>query len=169
MGGGVTCINTDSLFAHNFASSNTGSSKGGAISGRLDVKVTNNKTHFINNSANYGGAMYVRNRGSCINIDSVYKDNSGLSGGGAIYIRYDVELINTGTRFISNVGERGAAIYLAYDGSCINTDCIFEDNFSPGYGGAMALWNGVKCTNVNCTFTNNKGENIADMALKICY
>ncbi len=157
---GTTCINTDTIFAHNYASSITRSSNGGAIHGRSDIKIINNRTHFINNSANYGGAMYVRNRASCINIDSVYSDNSGLSGGGAIYIRYNVELKNTGTRFISNIGERGAAIYLAYDGSCINTDCIFEDNFSPGYGGAMALWNGVKCTIVNCTFTKNKGEDI---------
>ncbi len=97
MVGGATCVNTDSIFAHNFASSNTGSSTGGAIHGRHDVEITNSRSNFINNSANYGGAIYIKTKGSCTNIDSFYVDNSAPSGGGAIYIRYYVTLINTRT------------------------------------------------------------------------
>ncbi len=56
----------------------------------------------------YGGAIFMRDQATCVNIESLYVGNSA-SEGGAIYCRYDVELVNTASRFINNTGTESCA------------------------------------------------------------
>ncbi len=177
----VACINTDCTFLDNSASKS-----GGSIYGRNDVEVINSETRFISNRGQWGGVTYIRDHVSCINTDSTFQNNSASEQGGVIYGRNDVKIINTNssfqnnsasdtggairgyidieviniaTRFINNraISGHGGAFSNTVRGKYINTGCIFTKNQAGQAGGVMGFWQGVNCTMIDSSFTENTG------------
>ena len=125
------------------------------------VSCMNMDSIFRYNSASlYGGVIYMRYQAICINTDSIYVDNLGSKGGGAIYIRYDIELINTASKFINNTAEQGGSINIGYQATSLTTRCLFQNNFASKAGGAMVLWYGVNFTTFDSNFTQNRGKHV---------
>ncbi len=77
--------------------------------------------------------------------------------GGALYMDFDVEVINHKTNFIQNEAQRGAALYMIGRVHSVNTDCDFLSNYAVLNGGSMYIWDGVNCSNINCNFIQNIG------------
>ncbi len=102
--GSITSINCTFLHNHGY----TGVMR--VIDG---VNVTNKATLFLSNTGQYGGAIYMRDWGMCVNTDSHFKDNTGQYGG-SIFI-----------------------IFIHDQVSCINTNCSFHHNFASVSGGAI--------------------------------
>ena len=147
------CTNTASHFLDNSASD-----KGGAIYPYTDVKILNNATIFRNNTGKWGGAIRMEKRGNCTNIDCSFLENSAFGGGGGIYGWTHIELINSGTRFLTNTGKDGGAIYIGDHATCINTDCTFQSNSASKEGGAIYGWIEVEIINNGTRFINNRAD-----------
>ncbi len=120
----VTINNKGCIFQYNSAENGNG----GVIHGQNNIEIINTETKYIKNNGELGGAIYLRDQSSCINANSLYMDNyaslvassdesvDDLSGGGAIYCRFDVKIVNNGTIFINNrvlisPGEGGAIFF----------------------------------------------------------
>ncbi len=168
MGGAIylreqsSCINTHSLYLDNYASlddSLDDLSGGGAIYCRFDAEIINNGTMFINNRVlifpGEGGAIFLRDRASCTNINSTFQENSAPDDGGAIFGKYDVDVINIGTRSINNTAPWGGAIYMRDRVTCMNIDSIFQYNSASQSGGAIRGIYDIEVINNATRFINN--------------
>ena len=117
---------------------------------------------FINNTANYGGAIYSSwtygNKYVCLN--STFINNTAIEGGaiywGDAFDEFDV----TGSSFISNYAKEygGAIYYCDYINSNI-TDSIFRDNVASIDGGAIYFCPDAYVTANNTIFENNIPNN----------
>ncbi len=170
----VTCWNIDSMFTNNtggdavlnmlydtYASNinctyifNEGMA--GAINSRYDFELINRRTRFISNIGEWSGVIYMSFRGTCINIDTSFLDNTASIYGGGLFGYTDVQVINNRSKYIGNTGGAGG-IMLWTRGTCRNTDSIFADNYFTFYGGAMYVIYDGSVTNINCTFIENEG------------
>ena len=104
---------------------------------------------FINNFAEDGGAIGFSDGGSVINCTFV--NNHASEKGGAIH-KNDYGIYNfTKCKFLNNSAEDGAAISSSYC-SCYIEDCMFYDNSANE--GTIAHGNSAK----NCIFANNSGR-----------
>ncbi len=81
--------------------------------------------------------MYALYSSTIKNIQSLFQYNSAQAGYGIIYSRYNVDIMNTTCRFISNMAQFGGAIYIKDGGTAINTDCDFIDNYALSDGGGI--------------------------------
>ena len=113
-----TTIGNNAVFRNNTLT-NTGTDEnavGGAIFIENDEKGTSNFTlgtnsYFENNSANEGGAVYLKDAITAeIGSGATFVNNSATKTGGALYTMSDVNL--TDASFVNNTaGEQGGAIY----------------------------------------------------------
>lgn len=151
----------DSLFSDNRTTAVDG--EGGAIQiwfARLDAE----RTQFVGNQANQGGALALRGAGDDYArlIDSEFRENRAFGDGGAIVLYDGAVAGGADVRFIGNRADSGAALSLRGGAtgagtprSVLNralfTDCTFEENVAdnaggvafvfgppPGFGGALA-------------------------------
>ena len=129
---------------------------GGAIYFNNYANVTNSK--FINNSANFGGAVdfeadsYVEN---CI-----FENNFAKYLGGAVFSSKHTNILNS--TFAKNEAGDGGGIYFFSKGLVENS--LFEKNNAIGYGGAITNEGEVIVRNSN--FINNTGEYSGAIFLK---
>ena len=121
-------VNISLFTIHNGVSSFSG----GAIDNYGTVTVNSNT--FINNSAQYGGAIFNA-YGSTLNvIESTFIDNRGFFGGGAIYDAEGTSTVTDST-FTNNLAGYGGAIYTY--GTVTVSDSTFTGNNATNYGGAI--------------------------------
>ncbi len=172
----VSATNINSTFNDNYGWA-------GVLFGTNEIEIINNESSFSRNRGVQGGAIHVTDRATIANTDSSYVNNTASSQGGALYARFDVNIVNTKTTFIGQIGQYGGAIYMRDRGSCTNNgsifitnragdgaalhlahqtictniDTMFLDNFGSATGGVITFWHGVNISNTNCNFTQNKG------------
>ena len=124
---------------------NNHAGRGGAIYCYRTTKIYN--AQLIGNaSSTFGGAIYMPNStgaylylgGENSHSDSnvLFKENTAVSGGGAIYARHKLE--GQDAQFVSNTvtGGNGGAIY-GGEMELILTDCVFDGNAATKHGGAV--------------------------------
>lgn len=124
---------------------------GGAVTFYKNGSVEN--CNFINNSASYGGAIYLA-EGAESNIEkSAFNGNYADNAGGAIFIVSNATL--DACNFTDNHAWSGGALYFQCNGTVKNL--IFTNNSANLTGGAVAFeFNGVVN---NSVFTNNNAQN----------
>jgi len=182
-GGVITCINSDlvisnSKFIYCFMPSNT---EGGALHiHKSDVKV--DSCHFINCSADRGGAIYFNKSESCVINNCFFENCASESSGGAIFSSGSIIEISGDSRFEQCSSLSGGGIYIesssfvfvekcefnkCHGSALVSNDshlsangCTFsycaEDN---GHGGAMLIKNST-VTLQSSNFINCEAGNI---------
>ncbi|MDO4570726.1 MAG: hypothetical protein Q4D38_10105, partial [Planctomycetia bacterium] len=110
----------------------------------------NGDFQFINNSANWGGAIYALEKVT-LSGTSEFSNNSASDEGGAIY-SYTVMLSGTNT-FSRNKATSGGAIWTG-DMTLSGTN-TFTGNLTSDNGGAISANNAVTLSGGTNTFTNN--------------
>ncbi len=145
------CINTECSFLNNAVSH-----EGGNIYGWKNIEVINTRSRFHGNTGQWGGAIYMQDKGRCTNTNCIFQDNYVSLYGGAIYGWKDIEIITTGTRFLSNTAEYGGAIYIQEQGRCTNTNCTFLNNSVTVEGGALYGWKDIEIITTGSRFINNR-------------
>lgn len=138
---------------------------------------------FINNTAEYGGAIFM-NEGTLHIVNSTFINNTAYNFGGAISAVYAVSSRIEDTKFINDnsINDAGGALYLykstlsAFNMSVINCSATFGaaitslnsttalsrftaiNNTAKYEGGAIYhIYNGISI--INSTFTNNSARN----------
>ena len=108
---------------------------------------------FINNTAGYGGAIYM-SEGYMSISNSWFINNTAYSYGGAIAALYETDVNITNTRFINDksVKDAGGAIYLLYSNFYSNNMSVA--NCSGTFGGAIASL----ASNVDLKYLNATGN-----------
>lgn len=134
-GGAVYMLSSDVMIKNTRFESNStgitaGSSKGGAVYVH-NSEATFKDILFQNNQSLVAGAMYSDNASIDI-LDCIFKLNTSLAGGGAF------------------VGHKSGV--LTFD------DCLFEDNYANGSGGAIAFLEAIWARLRNCTIQYNTSE-----------
>ncbi len=112
------------------------------------------------NSGYYGGGLYI-NYSDAIVTDCIFINNSAAAGGAMAF--NNGRVIFTRCSFIRNAtGDEGngGAVYLNGCGTCRSMygafiDCIFVDNYTDGYGGAIYNTSVSMATCINCLFVGN--------------
>ena len=113
-------------------------------------------TVFANNSGGYAGALYIHNNGSITNVNCTFRHNDGYTG--AMYVRNSADVMNNETRFFSNTGRKlGGSILLYNHVTCENTNSNFQHN-SADEGGVIFGRKDVQIINTQTKFTNNTGQ-----------
>ncbi|MBL7793390.1 MAG: hypothetical protein JNK77_13760 [Saprospiraceae bacterium] len=127
---------------------------------------------FVLNTARLGGGIYCYGVGGNrwadpVITDCVFERNYAVTYGGAIYKEGDSPIgggfIMRNCRFIENIGlNNGGAIMLKDPSFYLElTDCIFENNFAYGSGGAIFYetfsQEALLLIN-NCDFYSNRGD-----------
>ncbi len=180
-GGGVIRQNINSELTVRdcvFRNNNAGPRAGGAISagddsGTHTTKLTIERTKFVGNKGEYGGAVWAGGMSVSI-IDSTFQDNVATSAGGAVFIltTHAAEIGSvTGSTFTNNSAGltppegNAAALVLGGPGVLSAVSSEFSDNHAGGYG---ALWiNGAASTVDHCTFRRNKATVASGGALVV--
>jgi predicted outer membrane repeat protein len=159
-------LNSDyfKVFVENSNFSNNATSfGGGAIFTNLgDLVVTN--TVFLNNSAPYGGAIYVQGYGAKLKlVNDYFEGNVASDKGGAIFSQGQAQLNsdNTwlGTTFFNNRAGDGGAFFSGYNGKLLIENTTFISNSATtGNAGAVTSYRG-NITIRQSTFNQNKALN----------
>ena len=123
-----------------YYSKETGDSSavGGAIN-ILAANATIKNTHFKNNTANLGGAIYVGTDKGNTNIDnSEFTANTAYEHGGAINLHASGVSVNN-TKFTDNVAHEGGAMYVSGEGftNFVLNSVFTGNNATNGHGGAI--------------------------------
>ncbi|WP_458405217.1 Ig-like domain repeat protein, partial [Methanobrevibacter sp.] len=152
--GSDNCIINNSYFTGNHIINETGG-HGGAIDVVADYATIIN-SNFTQNSAFYGGAIWVGSQSGTTNItNDIFTSNEANLDGGAINIRAsDVNIVD-GQFFKNIAGRSGGAIYVGGNGTT-NTiyNSVFEKNTAESYGGAID-WFGSQGIITYTNFTDN--------------
>jgi len=112
------------------------------------------------NGGYHGGGLYI-DYSDAIVTDCIFASNSASVGGAMAF--NNGRVIFTRCSFIRNAtGDegQGGAVYLNGCGTCRSMyaafiDCIFLDNYSDGYGGAIYNTSVSMATCINCLFVGN--------------
>jgi len=119
-------INNDILAT--IFNSNIANNSGGAIN--IDGKSTDNyfRGYFVNNSAQYGGAILFGNDVEYLSMSNVdFIDNNNAIGGGAIYFKNKIsDSIIDNSKFINNKARSGGAIFFENN---VNGVILLKDSF----------------------------------------
>lgn len=145
-------------------------SKGGAVFA-YNANVTIRDSTFINNTANYGGAIYVNkdsDKNAFLDVNNTkFIRNVGTTYhalGGAIYL-FTADMLVNNSAFINNTavesnpklgeihGGAAGAIYSRSNKYSTVTNCNFTGNQAHYWGGAIRSNIGMNVT--NCNFVNN--------------
>jgi len=158
LGGGVYCPNSSPLivnciFENNYSGSNGSyAGKGGAVAG-FGSSLILRDCIFDNNTARYGGAVYLDGSVADKSID-----NLNFRGISNPYIESCIFKSNS-TRISTSSGH-GGAIYITYDDISLNIEkCVFYNNNST-IGGGIQCGGDANVYITNCTFAFNLSGNI---------
>lgn len=156
----VTFVSSTIISKVNFTAVNTvfrdsSSTNGGAI--RSNGNVNLDSCSFINNTAKFGGAIYIK--GGVLNIsNSEFINNSAtLFGGAIISISSNSSLSNMSFKN-NKAGYYGGAIYSLY--SLFNLTNSYLDNNSAKEGGALFIDDADSCHIYLNTFSNNNASTV---------
>ena len=125
---------TDLTLANGLASGSGSAAWGGAILnyGRLSV----NESNFVNNAAQYGGAIENEDGGTVVIANGAFSGNSAAKGGGAIFNENtDTSFTVTASQFSGNSAEDGGAI--SNIGVASVSGSQFDENSASADGGAI--------------------------------
>ena len=132
---------------------------GGAIQWKGDLEVTDCRFEKNQGGAILSGRDNLSGRGNTTIVNSTFEENqSGNAAGAAIQLTQNVGCTITGSDFLgnaTNTNRMGGAVYVDH-GTLDITDCTFKGN-SAGFGGAIAVADGVKLTignNTDCLDNN---------------
>ena len=137
---------TNTIFAHGFGRNpdSYGNNFGGAIycphySGYTSAVTINNCT-FLDNYAEYGGAIYM-DGGSLDIIDTMFINNFAYNFGGTIATEYGTKVTVSRSKFYNSysMADAGGAIYVR--GSELKLNNVEITNSSATFGGAVASLN----------------------------
>lgn len=117
----------------------------------IDTCLTVSGCRFVENAATFGGAMYLQNSHPMI-VDSIFRENTGLDSGGAIWVDASSSPQIMRSVFSNNSAPEGGGVYAVGDVSLAN--CVFSGNSALTYGGGMNAMDGT-ATLSNCTFSQN--------------
>ena len=138
---------------------NTAGNAGGALYVRNHFEATN--AQFVNNSANYGGALFIYDTTDATLDGCTLSGNQASSStGGAVYINagtgHTATLSAEDTAFNGNSSATyGGAVYVNA-GNTLETDgCTFANNTAGSYGGAVHVASGAVLTSTDTTFRSN--------------
>lgn len=164
-------------FENGYSINEGSQSKAGAIRIAINSNVTIENNSFINNSAMYGGAIYIGASGYMNTDDVLIKNNTFIENtalyGGAISVDNNVKTNITENRFIRNngnesdiikfsVGSRGGAISIFGNDCGKIYDNYFQENTASG-GGAIYVDRDGKVIVEENTFKNNYVEKKSDL------
>jgi hypothetical protein len=98
----------------------------------------------VSTASTVGGALYVAENARAVIVDTVFEDNSSISGGAGLGIRGDSSVWVTGCTFRRNradvpnhhPGAGGGGINLGNSDLWV-ADTVFEDNAAGGFGGGL--------------------------------
>ena len=145
------------LIVKNGTLKNAGS--GSAIEWRGDLEVVNCRFEKNQGGAIQSGRDNLSGRGNTTIVNSTFEENqSGNAAGAAVQLTQNVGCTITSSDFLgnaTNTNRMGGAVYVDH-GTLDITDCTFERN-SAGFGGAIAVADGVKLTignNTDCLDNN---------------
>lgn len=145
------------LIVKNGTLKNAGS--GSAIEWRGDLEVVNCRFEKNQGGAIQSGRDNLSGRGNTTIVNSTFEKNqSGNAAGAAVQLTQNVGCTITDSDFLgnaTNTNRMGGAVYVDH-GTLDITDCTFERN-SAGFGGAIAVADGVKLTignNTDCLDNN---------------
>ena len=153
-GGAIYLMNSqsNSMFkiVHSLFTDNSSPNYGGAIYFVLLGNISINSSNFTNNSAfnRGGGAIYLFSSqlNSTLQItqiaNCVFFENNSTTGGGAIYLDQLGNISLTELKFSNNIADSGGAIFiynLHLDSFQEISDCVFTENNSTNYGGALYM------------------------------
>ena len=145
------------LIVKNGTLKNAGS--GSAIEWRGDLEVVNCRFEKNQGGAIQSGRDNLSGRGNTTIVNSTFEENqSGNAAGAAVQLTQNVGCTITDSVFLgnaTNTNRMGGAVYVDH-GTLDITDCTFERN-SAGFGGAIAVADGVKLTignNTDCLDNN---------------
>ena len=145
------------LIVKNGTLKNAGS--GSAIEWRGDLEVVNCRFEKNQGGAIQSGRDNLSGRGNTTIVNSTFEENqSGNAAGAAVQLTQNVGCTITDSDFLgnaTNTNRMGGAVYVDH-GTLDITDCTFERN-SAGFGGAIAVADGVKLTignNTDCLDNN---------------
>ncbi|WP_407392580.1 Ig-like domain repeat protein [Methanobrevibacter sp.] len=115
-------------------------------------------SRFTDNTALFGGAIYINNATNLRIEKSVFENNFAFRNGGAIYWDSGNECVLADSTFKNNgAHDFGGAIYYDEDNNIDVSNCDFIDCYAEyGGGGAIYCYN-VECSNVmvtGCSFVN---------------
>ena len=130
---------------------------GGAISNQNSANSTITNSTFKNNSASSRGGA-IRNNGGHLGIyESTFEDNRAVEYGGAVSSFTDSTTDVYDSIFIGNsAGDRGGAI--RNGGNLVVINSTFEHNNATNYGGAVSNYVESNATIINSTFKSNNAE-----------
>lgn len=152
----VTATNTIFAEGCGVVEDSYGNNFGGAIYTPYNVYYTTSvdvkNCTFINNHAEYGGAIYMET-GYLYVTDCIFSNNYAYNYGGAIGLEYDSRATITDTKFInsSSKNDAGGAVYLR--DSYISGSNIEFDNCTATFGG------GIAALSSTVNLKSAKGEN----------
>jgi predicted outer membrane repeat protein len=113
----------------------------------------------------YGGGILCN--GSRMKIeDCIFRCNTSIREGGALYNFCLSELTITQCKFDRNASNCGGAIFNGCSNTTL-TDCIFTKNYSEGSGGAIINSRGDPLL-INCTFEDNTSD-MGGGIYNLCY
>ena len=132
---------------------------GGAIWWHSGTKLFINSTTFVKNSANYGGAIFLKKLSNAFIFRCVFKRNLAILAGGAI-IHFGKTLFVRNTKFQANIakGSRassGGALYIAGNSIIKLSSCYLKSNMATHTGGGIVFRENILSIIVNTTFDHN--------------
>ena len=149
--------------------------RGGAIRWHSGTKLFINSTTFVKNSANYGGAIFLKKLSNAFILGCVFKRNLAIVAGGAI-IHFGNKLFVRNTKFQANVAKgsnasSGGALYIAGNSIINLSSCYLKSNMATLTGGGIAFRENILSVVVNTTFDHNLAVSLSlgtGGAVRVC-
>ena len=154
--GSDNCIINMSYFTGNHIVNET-HGHGGAIDIVGDYATLIN-SNFTQNSAHYGGAVWVESETQTTINNVTFRQNEAVVDGGAINLRASGVTMNDARFFTNIAGRSGGAVYVGGNGTT-NTIyySVFNDNQAQDHGGAID-WRASAGEIMFTNFTHNTAE-----------
>jgi len=159
-GGAISAEGTVTISNSEFTENEAGY-QGGAISSASEVittkaTISGEKTHFTENIADFGGAIFA---GNSVSIsDAKFENNIAEEAGGAVAISPDSEAKSSisDSTFDSNHGGIGGGAIVGSSGKLVINNSEFTDNTSWLFGGAVVHGGFLEVN--GSTFTGNNAS-----------
>ena len=122
-------------------------------------------SHFVDNSAEYGGAIFLERHSNMTIQNSLFVNNSVVLGstdthcyGGALFADIACTIIIRSTTFMNNTSEYGGGALVLFKATYRGTQNMFKYNKAGGNGGGMYVLNGSKITANGSHYDSNKAD-----------
>ncbi|MCB0317909.1 MAG: CSLREA domain-containing protein [Bdellovibrionales bacterium] len=135
----------------------------GSISGDLgsgiyhvgDAVMTASSVTFRENTTSSVGGGIAANNLDLTVLDSIFENNTGLSGGGAIFLTGNKQLVVSGSDFTGNFSMSAGAIYFASTARILVSNSIFDSNKGLATAGSIFATTPGNVTVESSDFTGN--------------